>query len=289
MKKDKTINLTRLQEYLALLGETNEKRAKAIGYDTSTITKLWNGQRQPSIDMLKNICTKCNCSIDYLFNLTDAKTRNIEIQSICDYIGLNEDAIDYLHNLTKDRTTHSLSFPITRIDVINAFFDADNDIRETFDDVLQQIILYLITCTKLFPIKENQISENLKSIYPAFFYLEFKDLMMEIELHQNRITQSIEKLVADTKLAVAFDCDTGEYVDFQSAMNSEYGEFTSIDEIINNNRKIFKKYEFDIWQNYDFAQAQIMLYEDKIKTLKELHQNVTAQKDGENNGKQENT
>lgn len=84
---DRFRNLVDKSEY------TREAIASATGLDTSTVTKYYNGDRQLTIDAVKKFSTYFNVSADYLLGLSDAATNDKDLQFICDYTGLSEEAV----------------------------------------------------------------------------------------------------------------------------------------------------------------------------------------------------
>lgn len=82
--------------------KTREEIAKALGCDTSLITKHYNGNREVTVDYVVKYAQYFNVTTDYLLGLTDAKTPvdtydNKIIRSMCDYTGLSEEAIEELY------------------------------------------------------------------------------------------------------------------------------------------------------------------------------------------------
>lgn len=98
---EKTLNLSRLQYVLdSALKEkygTRREIAEALKIDTSTFTKVLNGSRQPSLDLLKRIVLLCGCTADYLLGVSDVNVPDTSIRGFCDYVKLPEKAIAELH------------------------------------------------------------------------------------------------------------------------------------------------------------------------------------------------
>lgn len=204
MKKDKTINLKRLQEYLSLLGETNKERADAIGYDTSTVTKLWNGDRQPSVEMLKNICTKCNCSIDYLFNLSDTKTNDIEIKSICNKLSLSEETVKFLieQDFLNDVHNQFIDFYIKSIKKENfTLTSALVDLKQNsalYYEYLCETLYNLENPTPLDIAEENFEEVNTAKVFAkAYRNLQKNTLDVSIDGIKFKISKIFNQLIDD--------------------------------------------------------------------------------------------
>lgn len=278
-------NLRALRERKGL---KQDELAEQLSIGQSTLSSYERGTRSVPLDMLVTFANFYNVSIDYLMGLSLVQSPNEDMQYIGTYTGLNDDAIEFLHFWNEHKRNHNSSFPLNKIDLINAIFDSDNDIVRDFNKVLTQIIQYLSTCSRIRPYKEEEILENLNNKFPVFCNLEFNDLMSEKELHQYQLTKSIEMLVENLNLSIVYDYNEGKYVDFHNALNTENYEFASLNEVVKHNKALFKKYEIEIWTNHSYDEAQIMLYEEKINHIKEIKQYVNSlksQMDGEDDGK----
>lgn len=88
------------ERFSKLRGEmTQDEFAKYLGISRPTVGFYENGTRLPDALVLRQIAEKCNVSADYLLGLTDEKTIDANIRQVCNYTGLNEDSVNYLHNL----------------------------------------------------------------------------------------------------------------------------------------------------------------------------------------------
>ena len=77
---------------------TREEIAQAFGCDTSLITKHYNGNREITVDYVVKYAKYFGVSTDYLLGITKSQTPvNTDegelIRSVCDYTGLNENAV----------------------------------------------------------------------------------------------------------------------------------------------------------------------------------------------------
>lgn len=76
---------------------TQQRLAEAIGCSRQTVSLYANGNASPDAEKLKLIADFFHVSTDYLLGRTNAKTQNADLRAICDYTGLNEEAITVLH------------------------------------------------------------------------------------------------------------------------------------------------------------------------------------------------
>lgn len=82
--------------------DTNIKKiAEVVGVTRQAISQYKQGIATPCLDKLLGIATFFNVSSDYLLGLSDVKSTDTNIKSICDYTGLSETAINNLHNSTQ--------------------------------------------------------------------------------------------------------------------------------------------------------------------------------------------
>ncbi len=65
--------------------------------DVSLITKHYNGDRPITMEFLIKYCKYFNVSADYLLGQTGQPTLNPKMKEICEYTGMSETVIEYLH------------------------------------------------------------------------------------------------------------------------------------------------------------------------------------------------
>lgn len=90
-----------LQNVKTEKGIIQDDVAKAIGVSRQALGKWANGETVPDILDLKKLAIYFDISADYLLGLTNNATTDANIQAVCDYTGLNEDAVREL-NFTFD-------------------------------------------------------------------------------------------------------------------------------------------------------------------------------------------
>lgn len=79
-------------------GETQQALADSLGVKRETVNQWENGTRQIKAEAIKSLAQHFNTSADFLLGLTNASTDNKNLQFVCDYTGLSEDAIlELLH------------------------------------------------------------------------------------------------------------------------------------------------------------------------------------------------
>lgn len=102
MLSNKTIG-ERLKECRKAKKENQEDLAKLLNVQRQIISYYETGARTPNIEDLAILAKHFDTTVDYLIGLSDVKSTNIEVKSICDYTGLSEKAINSLHENFADR------------------------------------------------------------------------------------------------------------------------------------------------------------------------------------------
>ena len=85
----------------ALRKKQNKKRqevADDLGISRSSLEYYEKNKRKPDIEVLTKIADYYNVSADYLLGRTNAETTDKDLRFVCEYTGLNENAIMTLRN-----------------------------------------------------------------------------------------------------------------------------------------------------------------------------------------------
>ena len=94
--KKSIFRLERLQELIDQRGKTRQELADLLGCDNSTITKHYKGDRSVTTEYLVKYARHFGVSADYLLGLSDTKTSDTTLRSVCDYTGLSEEVVETL-------------------------------------------------------------------------------------------------------------------------------------------------------------------------------------------------
>lgn len=87
---------------LEIIGKDVKNVAKFLNCSPQAINQFKQGISVPRVDKLIKIAEFYDVSVDYLLGLSNVKSTDTNIKSICDYTGLSEIAIENLHNSTKN-------------------------------------------------------------------------------------------------------------------------------------------------------------------------------------------
>ena len=82
--------------------ESQQQLADALGVKREIVAYWESGARVPKPEQIAAIAEHCHVSADFLLGLTENTTRDEDLRSVCDYTGLVEDAVMFLHFL-RDR------------------------------------------------------------------------------------------------------------------------------------------------------------------------------------------
>ncbi len=91
---------THLRELMRDTGHTQAELASYLGISRQSVSCYTDGSANPTPMTIVAIARFFNVSTDYLLGLTREKSVDANIRQVCNYTGLNEDSVNYLHNLS---------------------------------------------------------------------------------------------------------------------------------------------------------------------------------------------
>lgn len=77
--------------------ETVPKLKEALGVSSQAIKQYMIGTTYPKTENLIKIAQYFNCSLDYLIGLSDVQNVDADLQAVCSFTGLSENAVTVLH------------------------------------------------------------------------------------------------------------------------------------------------------------------------------------------------
>ena len=141
------------QRINAVLAEKDIKQkdlAKAIGVTDNTISYFVSGKRTPNTEQIVGIAKFLDVSADYLLGLSLNMTTDIELQAVCDYIGLSDILINYIRD--------------TIIKIKKYYKDnlqmSDTDLNSEILPLLSSFSSDLLTYTRLYYVLCNDLTAN---------------------------------------------------------------------------------------------------------------------------------
>lgn len=136
----KEINLTfgeKIDDLLKSSNETAAAAAKAMDVSPTLLSEIINGKRKQGVttSVLKKMCEHFEVSADYLLSLSDTKSPDTTVQAICNYTGLSDKAVQYLHLLKELQLVYK---PETRSDFLSELLE-----HKQFDYLLALLSQYV--------------------------------------------------------------------------------------------------------------------------------------------------
>ena len=112
---------------------TQKQLADQLGVVSGTVQQYELGKRQPRIEQLQRIASVLGVSVEYLMGSTYVQSIDPDLRMICEYTGLSEDAISYLHKLASFHESYD-----SRKEVLSSLLE-----RKSFDMMLALCCQYV--------------------------------------------------------------------------------------------------------------------------------------------------
>lgn len=93
---------SRLRDLLNKKNISMQALSVEIGVSRQAISQYCDGSTVPNADKLLKIADYFGVSLDYLVGRTDTPTTDMALRAVCDYTGLSEKAIQWLHTCSLD-------------------------------------------------------------------------------------------------------------------------------------------------------------------------------------------
>ena len=175
-KKEKNYNSPFAVRLRALIGEkTQNEIAEKLNITRQSIGQWTNGNTTPDIATLCKLASYFNVSTDYLLCRTDVKSLDTNLQSVCDYTGLSEEAVKKLQTFSNKK--NKISFPALVSDIIESSFFFDDTELGIVERGILNFLKYLISEFSD-DIENNSINEKFISV---FVQAVFKEMGVSIE------------------------------------------------------------------------------------------------------------
>lgn len=181
------------QRINTLLAEQDKKQkelAEALGVLDNTISYFVSGKRVPNLEQIIKIAQFFDVSTDYLLGLSDNRTTNLELQAVCKYTGLSEDAAKNLH------FTQNIIEEIKRNGVDNYFLACPETILPMAENQ-QKVINAFLEDKEFFSGCAYSIEKSIKKAKES-------TLLYENEIIS--LTKKFETALDGTKLSDMFTC-----------------------------------------------------------------------------------
>lgn len=142
--------------------------AKELGVKDNVISYWCNGTRKPNFEQIIRMSQFFDVSTDYLLGVTNALTNDKDLQFVCDYTGLSEDAIKLLNKKSLLRNLYYMK----------AEYDLISDLVCNGDLFLNCMQSLKILCEKKYSLKQFELlNEDIQKKHN----LEYLSIMKNIQ------------------------------------------------------------------------------------------------------------
>lgn len=90
---------SRINEALAFSNKKQKELAAHLGVPDNTISYFCSGKRVPNAEQIIEISKFLGVSADFLLGLSGNKTTDTKLRAVCEYTGLNQEAVETLEEL----------------------------------------------------------------------------------------------------------------------------------------------------------------------------------------------
>ena len=189
MDNSATINTIigiRINTLLAKNGVKQKELAKVLGVNDNVISYYCKGSRKPNIDQLNKIADFFHTSVDYLLGRTNVISTDTNIQMICEYTGLSEEAVNNIADISKN---YGAGFDIIEHFLSSSKVNEVADITEKYNTIIGSSIKEL----EYWIEEDDEVND------------EITDLEEDIELNIWILRKKLEELLfADNSLYKMF-------------------------------------------------------------------------------------
>lgn len=194
-------------------GLTQTEFGNMFNISQNAVTKIENGKRVVTYDELLRFADYFEVSTDYLIKENSVKGDNPELQYICDYMGLSEEAInnivnvkDYLLIPADFEFRHYFSF---QYDGIKAMFDNSKNVINDF--LSSDYFFKLVSRLSMLKALNSAIS-NINTVMNS--YNSFSEVKKRNELFSDHLfeagTETVKENIKQTAINIGLTIDNLE-------------------------------------------------------------------------------
>lgn len=124
----------KLKELRKEVGLNQTELAEELGASRASISAYENGDRVPDIEFLEATALYFDVSCDWLLGISDIETADLDVNMICKYTGLSEQAV---YNLSKASMTRDGDH--IRLEGLSHLFSYSKHLISSFDQNLYEV------------------------------------------------------------------------------------------------------------------------------------------------------
>lgn len=179
------------------------KHAEEMGMTQSVLSDIVNNKRKngPSSDIVKRLAQHFHVSADYLLGLSPARTTNMDLKGVCEFLGCDEDIIFYLIMLFKSTNDYWIDEKVLKsflsgnllalLKLITIYCDSFSPLENEIQGLMNDSLLANIVFNDYIEIKRTLKPEEIYS-YSEYWSDNGKDflyseLMPKINRHIDEI------------------------------------------------------------------------------------------------------
>ncbi|EXM39592.1 transcriptional regulator [Ruminococcus albus SY3] len=130
----------RINTLIAVHDTSQKVLADHLEVKPNVVSDFCHGKRTPNTEQIVKIADFFNVSADYLLNMTNIQTTDTDLQAVCKYTGLSENAVEKLHEFYTAEYGHRYVERINKSVEIESIENCPE-----FNDYAMNFINHLIT------------------------------------------------------------------------------------------------------------------------------------------------
>ena len=219
-----TIIGTRIAELRKSAGEKQEDLAEVLGCNRGSLANYETGKRTPDAEIIIKTAQHYGTTTDYILGMTDTKENDTTMQKICNYTGLSDKSVHFLHLINEISKTNEDSAPKQQVSL---FFRLQEAYYDDFVGFVKSCLLMSILIEQI--IQSNKLHAELSEGINEYLSLDKNTSPDEIDEFKKRIASIITQItVLENKISelkaniseeiFSFICSylrTSENIDFE--------------------------------------------------------------------------
>lgn len=171
--------------------------SKKLGLSRATVGFYLNGNRIPDVETLLQICQVCEVSADYLLGITPNPTINKDVDAVCEFTGLSEQSVIFLHNTKKWGTGIGESSVIDTLIDDCIHHNLDERAKRSYRPILH-LLVFFFRYTNAHVRKQvfidGRITDRNRDDYISSSAIELNDIVVE-----NAVLTEIQQALMNLK------------------------------------------------------------------------------------------
>lgn len=242
--QSKLIDCDKLKRLRQESGKTQEQVALETGLSRSAIAKMENGIENASVEDLIALANCYDTTTDYLLGLCSTKVKEAELKDVCNYIGLDEKCVYYLHYITKYGNYSSYYRK-----VLNHLFTSEN-FRNFIDTYVKMQAAKAVR-----NIVEEYVDEERKSelefrkeTIPKEIYDDIISIFSNVKFNEDYFLDNLKEYISIDDFISLFDINEPKVPDFDDYDNYDDNYSKEDNDLFNQEEynEAYSKYEDEI-------------------------------------------